>query len=374
MKCRSFHARRRGYTLVFFAMMLFGIMALAALVIDIGFARLAQQQLRIAADSAAVEGLRGEGIIDYDDRREAARSFVHWHFDDDLDSTGTYPADDDGAFDDGSGQFGAGPLVQFSGGAGDASLVASQLMEIDRGSPVYKPQVGDGPPSASGSFRVALRRGATDAPDGDLYANGPSVPYLFARGSLIHRQLIQVGMTVRATAEARSTPALSIGMPQEAIVPPLTGLLPLAVELQFWNSLTTGAADIQAVAAGQIGTAGRFFALAGAETMPVTIGRQIPAAASPADGTYVGYVPIYANLTTSGTPRVVAYGWVQVVVNGGGTTTSITRQPSHVGGENVSAVRCYPVSLTAAEAAELVALIPQVEEPLLAPCIRSNEP
>ena len=47
---------RRGYTLAFFAMLLFTFMALAALVIDIGFARLTHQQLRIAADSAAVEG------------------------------------------------------------------------------------------------------------------------------------------------------------------------------------------------------------------------------------------------------------------------------------------------------------------------------
>ena len=108
--------RRSGYTLVFFATMLFGIMAFAALVIDIGFARLTQRQMQIAAASAAVEGLRGEGVVAYADRRDAARDFVHWHFDDDLDATGTYPSDDDGAFDSGSGQFGAGPAVQFSGG------------------------------------------------------------------------------------------------------------------------------------------------------------------------------------------------------------------------------------------------------------------
>ena len=40
---------RSGYILVFFAMILFGIMALAALVIDIGFARLTQRQMQTAA-------------------------------------------------------------------------------------------------------------------------------------------------------------------------------------------------------------------------------------------------------------------------------------------------------------------------------------
>ena len=101
---------RRGYTLVFFAMMLFGIMAMAALVIDIGFARLTQRQMQTAADNAAVEGLRGEGTVDYSERRNAARNFAHWHFDDDLDASGNYPADDDGAFDSGDGQFGAGAV------------------------------------------------------------------------------------------------------------------------------------------------------------------------------------------------------------------------------------------------------------------------
>jgi uncharacterized membrane protein len=50
--------KRRGYTLVFFAMFLFGFMALAALVIDIGFARLTQRQMQTAVDAAALEGLR----------------------------------------------------------------------------------------------------------------------------------------------------------------------------------------------------------------------------------------------------------------------------------------------------------------------------
>ena len=48
---------RGGYVLVLFVLLLFGIFAMAALVIDIGFARLAQRQMQTAADAAALEGI-----------------------------------------------------------------------------------------------------------------------------------------------------------------------------------------------------------------------------------------------------------------------------------------------------------------------------
>lgn len=367
----SSRVHRRGYTLVFFAMMLFGIMAMAALVIDIGFARLTQRQMQIAADSAAVEGLRGEGVLDYDRRWAAARDFVHWHFDDNLDSTGTYPADDDGAFDTGSGLFGAGPLVEFSGGAADPSLVASQFMAVDPANPVHKPVALDGTQSAAGSFHVALRRGTTDTPTADLYANGPAVPYLFARGSLINRQLINNGITVRGTGRAESRRALSIGIADDDPTPALPGLVPLTLELSYWNGLRTSLPDSQPIAGGVIGiSAGRCFAIAAFDTMPLTIGRMLPAASVPADGNYTGYVPIYAEITASSTLRVVGFGKAEVVVSDSGTLASIIRLPRQVGAENASAVRCFSVSLTAAESDEVFTQLGNVQEPLLAPASR----
>ena len=51
-------ADRAGYALVLFVMIFFGLMGLAALVIDMGFARLAQNQMQTAVDCAALEGLR----------------------------------------------------------------------------------------------------------------------------------------------------------------------------------------------------------------------------------------------------------------------------------------------------------------------------
>ena len=55
-------ARRAGYVYVMFAFMFFGLLGLAALVIDIGFARLAQRQMQSAVDSAALEGLRWQSV------------------------------------------------------------------------------------------------------------------------------------------------------------------------------------------------------------------------------------------------------------------------------------------------------------------------
>ncbi len=71
---------RAGYVLVLFVMLLFGIFAMVALVIDIGFARLAQRQMQTAADSAALEGLR---YVDSDGRQRAG-DMAAWTFDDDL--------------------------------------------------------------------------------------------------------------------------------------------------------------------------------------------------------------------------------------------------------------------------------------------------
>ena len=59
---RGKRADRAGYALVLFVMMFFGLMGLAALVIDIGFVRLAQRQMQTAVDSAALEGCGFETV------------------------------------------------------------------------------------------------------------------------------------------------------------------------------------------------------------------------------------------------------------------------------------------------------------------------
>ena len=57
-KRTSRRARRGGYVLVFFAMIVFGLLALAAVVIDVGLARATQTRMQAATDTAALDGLR----------------------------------------------------------------------------------------------------------------------------------------------------------------------------------------------------------------------------------------------------------------------------------------------------------------------------
>ncbi len=224
---RATQLHRGGYTLVFFAMLMFALMGLAALVIDIGFARLTQRQMQTAVDSAALEGLRGQGLRPYATRQSDAGTIGTWHFDDNL-----APTSDDGAFDSSSGQFGAGPSVDFSGGAGEPALVASQSISVDPSNSVHKPVFLNGTLSLNG-FEVAMLRGGTGVPDGDVYSVGPSLPYLFARGSMINRQLIQNGITVRATGIAEGRPATAVGID----LPDVVGAQPFAFRSATWSLL-----------------------------------------------------------------------------------------------------------------------------------------
>jgi hypothetical protein len=299
---RHRHRARRGYTLVFFAMFLFGFMALAALVIDVGFARLAQRQMQTAVDAAALEGLRFRDEVpdwlrcnrgcwkwsrpqrcrksDYA-RRWLASRIVAWTFDDNLD-----PSHGDLI------GFGAGPVVELTEGVGDPMLNAGQLLTLSE-TPFYKPRRSDGtfglelnladdmhgdmvageydpekehwelpdysredftPTPAGDAFLVRMRR--TDRPAvgldqvDNVSSHGPSIPYLFGRGALFpggdpnpdagcsprHH-----GMSVRATAIADGTPALSAGRSRVSHeLPELPGTLPFAIERSYWERNENG--------------------------------------------------------------------------------------------------------------------------------------
>ena len=110
IQTRTSH-RRGGYVLVLITIMLFGLFAMAALVIDVGFARLAQRQMQSASDAAALEGLRGERMvaISYSDRQNAAETLIAWTFDDNLD-----PTDSENSSAGGDAAIGAGPLVSLN--------------------------------------------------------------------------------------------------------------------------------------------------------------------------------------------------------------------------------------------------------------------
>jgi hypothetical protein len=180
-------------------MLLFGIFGFAALVIDLGFARLTQRQMQTAVDAAALEGLRwrdvqlweqlpqtwlanpdfqaqvGVGANPTDPmtpqqrdavRRWAASQAVGQLFDDNLNA-----GDDGPGTGDRGGIYGAGPVVQLQGGNDWAGLAGSQLI-VAPTTPVYKPVRSDGTPGLELNV-------AANASSGDLVAGsyGPNASY-----------------------------------------------------------------------------------------------------------------------------------------------------------------------------------------------------
>lgn len=118
---RSSRPARRGVALVMFIVLAFAFFAIAGIAIDVGLASLTQQQMQVAVDPAALEGVR---LRDYNvyqhlsdpHRRPKVSNLVRLVFDDDLRPTrGTQaspvvnavPADDADTMN-----LGAGPLLR----------------------------------------------------------------------------------------------------------------------------------------------------------------------------------------------------------------------------------------------------------------------
>jgi Flp pilus assembly protein TadG len=278
-------ADRAGYALVLFVMIFFGLMGLAALVIDMGFARLTQREMQTAVDSAALEGLRWRDVQQSADLPPAW--FANPSFQEQtgivlstssisLSSTqsdtvrrwaaGQVVANLFTNYPDASGgtvQYGAGPVVNFSGGVGPADLAAAQTMVVP-GTPVYQPTglqfnlsngtAGDmssgayganpnydpnqsadedasynrrdfmpssgAAPASPPAFLVRMRRTNNASgldQEAGVSSGGPALPVLFGSGSLMARsgtgsQLsVTTGITVRATAIAAAGDGLQFG-------------------------------------------------------------------------------------------------------------------------------------------------------------------
>jgi hypothetical protein len=251
--------------LVQVALFAFAMCAMLSLIIDIGYARVAQGQMQNAADAAAIEGIRQRDAVADGARRAAVNTVVGWTFDDNFD-----PTDGDADY-----QFGAGPIIDLTEGA--TSLHGMQTSSI-RDVHVYKPDLQPNPGNApegdmvSGrfcynadplssesaayelqdtvcgqpqrgagayarndfnpgganpnAFLVRLRRsneyqdleGQTDP---DVGSSGPSLPLTFGKATTIHGDdpaanysVRRDGLTVRATAIAETRPALHLGVPQ----------------------------------------------------------------------------------------------------------------------------------------------------------------
>jgi len=273
--CRMPRHRRRGTILVLFALLVFALLTMAALVIDLGLVRVTQQEMQSAVESAALEGLRYRDDISTLDamantdpqardqaRRQAASDLVAVRFDDDLN-----PANGDPL------QVGAGPVLVPVGGIGQANALQALLVPQPPFDHVYKPN-GLSQASPNLAFAALQTNQTSNLAQGDMVAgtfnsgmsprenpdytrsdftpsdpglatsassllvrmrrtdnradvinnasgvssHGPSLPLLFGRGALIaspnpaQSYSPRVhGLTVRATAIASSVPAKTVG-------------------------------------------------------------------------------------------------------------------------------------------------------------------
>lgn len=147
-----------------FALLLIPLFGVAALVIDLGFARLTYLQMRTAADTAALEGLRfrDDATVPEADRDAARRvrasAVVGSVFDDDLDPSA---ASGDAL------NYGAGPVVAFDGGIEISPGFTAGPVIGDRG--VYEPTSGDRGGEAGLELNVGNSLG------GDLVAVVPDI-------------------------------------------------------------------------------------------------------------------------------------------------------------------------------------------------------
>ncbi len=378
-----------------FAMLLFGLLALAGSVIDVGMAVLTQGQLQAVADPAALEGLRLRDAVDVNGqplgdagRRQGAVQLAALVFDDDwirrpLRATV---------------QLGAGPELGLSDGI--TGLNASQLITIPD-QRTYLPALqlnpenqlhGDlvagafAPPgpavpavetqayvrndftasnqagsSTANAFLVRLRR-TNDFQGLDNQAgvssSGSALPLLLGHGSMAplsdgtnanNYSARHHGFTVRATALADARPALRVGLPQPATptVPALEGATPFALDQAFWAALAENVpVPVTVDAAGTISSgatvAGRFTlpppippAIPDPATL-TTVGQLVIPAAPVLPAGQTGYVPVYQFVTENALPveRVVGFG--HVTVTGALPVLQVTKLPAFMAPGNAS--------------------------------------
>lgn len=340
---RSHH--RPGNVLVWFALMVWVLVCVAALTIDLGLVRTTQEQMQLLTDEAALEAayqLDGSAS----DRQVAAQGAI-----------GTATSDTQTSDHQ---RFGAGPTITLSTGdkdLGDGFTAPAMLTNPSAADPsrnVYKPALAansdnaqDGdivrgfpkastktvpeaadysrddftPDGAGDAILVRLRRSHESFATGDAAKSaGPALPYLFARGSLMSSQGKGQGVTIRATSIAAARPVLTAGPtlpPSPAVPDGLPGVAPFGLLLsspdpsvptwQSWRkanpTATTLTASVDATGAITGNVTGAFMARPAGVTL---IGQLFtPAGTTTPLMPLDSYVPLYD--TVGGSFRFVGF-------------------------------------------------------------------
>jgi hypothetical protein len=392
---RPLRHRRRGYTLVIFALLFFCLMAIGALVIDLGMARVTQQQMQTAVNSAALEGLRGD--------RVKASEFADLVFDHDDDLDISTDAD---------------PRWQELESARSNPQIDGRFIDIAQ-SFTYDPQTGTNLPH--------LRTNDSDAPDGDMSASpgppasffvqmrrigyqqddirsiGPRLPYLFGRGSLLPRAVVGTnveggaGIAVRAESTAQAERAMAIGRRTLDAPVMLPGAYPFVIEAGRWaevagNTVFPLTIDGTALRLSSV-QVGYLYDLDASDGlgMGFSLGEEAPGdqgagslggdvvfwAAAERDGSggsRFGFVPIVGSVNDSAERYVVGFGAIEMTT-ATPTTMSYSTLTDLVAPHNASAVMTRSLATAFSDSSpdpELADLIDQrsnLDSPLYAPAL-----
>jgi hypothetical protein len=403
----------RGSVLIFFIFLVFGIFAIAAGVIDVGFARMTQVEMQVASDGASLIGLREKDNPNIDpsmqdqERRIKASQNVSYVFDDDFDLSND------------ERNFGAGPVFNLSPGLTNAN--ASQTILLPT-SPVYDPQLqlndeqnlahgdqvsgnydplaqhietddyqrSDFTPVAEGNaFLVRMRRTndfeGLDNQD-NVSSSGPAIPFLFARGSLMGSPDPTLdyaprfhGIAVRSTSIATSQPARIIGTPQAGL-----GAVPFILSRGFWDNLLISSGDNIQISiyldsngilysdAELTTPIGQYVFADASMITPISIGMGVGVAVTPSASALSsdGYVGVSDNI--SSVERIIGFGRVSLNVTDPGPPVilQLTKYSRRMAHENASALLIQNFSGISPEDLNLVlAANSAFDQPLEAPVL-----
>lgn len=292
---RRDYRRRQGTTLVLFAILIFALLPMMALVLDLGIVRVTRRQMQTAANAAAIEGLRHRDDPT-EDRRELARNMtqgmpagpasflrdtptptltgnsfrVSPRIDLNADQLPIVTqfhanlelnADNKQHGDLVAGEYNRDAAVDPDALFTEKTDTSGMTPEYYKRSDFTAADVADA--ATARSFLARLRRtplhdNSTEPDDeAGVSSAGPPVPFVFGRGGLAsggtpdpHALWNQreTGVTVRATSIADARPALTVGpailadmyfdpIEEERRNPLTLGLAPFAVNTELWEAL-----------------------------------------------------------------------------------------------------------------------------------------
>ncbi|MCO5166237.1 MAG: pilus assembly protein TadG-related protein [Planctomycetes bacterium] len=369
-------ARRSGYVLVFVAMLLFGLMAIAAITVDVGLARVTQSKMQTAADLAALEALRWRDADAVQARRDAAllvadpmvyipeRVVTLGPGLTDLRASALLEVPDGEVFvpdlrsnptNEPHGDFVSGTFFHVDPLSGDpVRHVEDASYDRDDFTPAADPALGS-------ALLARVRRTdgrnpldrAGDPTDPDaVSSSGPALPFLFGMGSMIRGadptdpdaySPRHHGLTVRATAIARLRPVVVVGTPRPA--DSLAGHAGVALTRAFWQALAPSTpTDLDVDAEGVVRDAAltvvgqRYTAAEGIVRLGDRLGGdpddELLAAPGAPGSAVEAFVPVQQ--TINGRARIIGFG--RVVIAATATSLTVEKLPGGVAARNASAV------------------------------------